>query len=93
VCLWVNGDNYSFSDDVLDKGNKLYKKFCDLIILLKVSYTSAMDDYFYENFNTIKNNLKQGLEEFDNEWVSYENVCILYNSISNIIYIIFTHNY
>lgn len=52
-----------------------------------------MDDYFYENFNTIKNNLKQGLEEFDNEWVSYENVCILYNSISNIIYIIFTHNY
>lgn len=37
-----------------------------------------MDDYFYENFNNIKNNLKKGLEDFDKDWVSYENVYFIY---------------
>lgn len=37
-CLWVNGEKYSFSKEVLDYGNNLYNAFCQLLVLLRNSY-------------------------------------------------------
>jgi hypothetical protein len=37
-CLWVNGEKYSFSKEVLDNGSNLFKTFCQLLVLLRNSY-------------------------------------------------------
>jgi hypothetical protein len=73
-CLWVNGEKYSFSKEVLDHGNKLYNNFCQILVLIRTAYQKATDDSFYENIQQIKTELKQGLEEFDKRWVTYEQV-------------------
>jgi hypothetical protein len=76
-CLWVNGEKYSFSKEVLDHGNKLYNNFCQILVLIRSAYQKASDDSFYENIQQIKQELKLGLEEFDKRWVTYEQVKIL----------------
>jgi hypothetical protein len=73
-CLWVNGEKYSFSKEVLDFGNQLYNTFCETLALLRNSYQRAKDDSFHESVNQIKADLRTGLEEFDKKWVSYEQV-------------------
>jgi hypothetical protein len=37
-CLWVNGEKYSFTSEVLDYGDKLYKSFCHLLVVLRSAY-------------------------------------------------------
>ncbi len=73
-CLWVNGEKYSFSKEVLDYGNKLYNNFCQVLVLLRNSYQRITDDSFFENIQQIKSEIRKGLEEFDSNWVSYEQV-------------------
>jgi hypothetical protein len=73
-CLWVNGEKYSFSKEVLEFGNKLYNHFCQILVLLRNSYQRITDDSFFENIQQIKTDLRKGLEEFDNNWVTYEQV-------------------
>ncbi len=73
-CLWVNGEKYSFSKDVLEYGNKLYNNFCQILVLLRNAYQKITDDSFFENIQQIKTDLRKGLEEFDKNWVTYEQV-------------------
>jgi hypothetical protein len=37
-CLWVNGEKFSFTKEVLDFGKDLFNTFCQLLVLLRNSY-------------------------------------------------------
>lgn len=37
-CLWVNSEKYTFSQEVLDNGAKLFEAFCNLLVTLRNSY-------------------------------------------------------
>ena len=63
--MWVNGDKYVFSEDVVDKGIDLYTKFqqiCQLIPIVK-----TLPELY---------NLKTSLEVFDEKFQLYEQAYI-----------------
>src|SRR5574343_938662 len=38
-CLWVNGEKFCFSKEVLESGNKLFSSFCEMLVFLKNAYS------------------------------------------------------
>jgi hypothetical protein len=76
--LWVNGEKYVFSEDVLSSGKELRDAFYNLNEDLK-----AFDDFFKnkitsnEQFREIKQDLNSFLENFDRLWTRYEKNYIL----------------
>jgi hypothetical protein len=74
-CLGEWGEVF-FLKKVLEHGAGLYNNFCQILVLIRSAYQRASDDSFYKNIQQIKTKLKQGLEEFDRKWVTYEQVYI-----------------
>jgi hypothetical protein len=76
--LWVNGEKYVFSEDVLSSGKELRDAFYNLNEDLM-----AFDDFFRnkitsnEQFREIKQDLNSFLENFDKLWARYEKNYIL----------------
>jgi hypothetical protein len=76
--LWVNGEKYVFSEDVLSSGKELRDAFYNLNEDLL-----AFDDFFRnkitsnELFREIKQDLNSFLENFDRLWARYEKNYIL----------------
>lgn len=76
--LWVNGEKYVFSEDVLKSGKELNEAFYTLKADL-----SYFDDHLKhkiesnEHFREVKSHLNKFLENFDRIWTTYEKNYIL----------------
>ena len=69
--LWVNGEKYVFSDDVIQAGEKLFQEFSKL----KELVTDFMDNCTKTGnprFSEKENELKESLRNFDVAWITYE---------------------
>ena len=68
----VNGDEYNFSNEVLDFGNLLMNSFCSLIMTINDIVKKIRDELFFNDIKNVKNELKNALVAFDKNWVKYE---------------------
>lgn len=76
--LWVNGEKYVFSDDVLSSGKQLNDAFHNL--KSELEYFETQFKYRIESnahFKEVKQDLNAFLESFDRIWTSYEKNYIL----------------
>ena len=76
--LWVNGEKYVFSDDVLHAGTRLKEIFKGL----KMSLDGFIDKFDHEvsdnqQFRETKDGLNTYLQKFDSAWANYEKNYIL----------------
>lgn len=68
----VNGDEYIFSNEVLDFGNLLMNSFCSLIMSINDIVKKIRDELFFKDIKKVKGELKNSLVIFDQNWVKYE---------------------
>ena len=68
-CLYVNGNCYNFSSNVLEKGKALFHSFCVLRKTLKTYRIKSVFDVFQKE---MEKELKIQLKVFDRLWVEYE---------------------
>lgn len=72
-CLFVNGERFEFSLEVLERGNLLFKAFTDLHHGLRCAYLKSTSG---PNVEEIKQGLKKNLEFFDSSWALYEELYV-----------------
>ncbi|CAI2359023.1 unnamed protein product [Moneuplotes crassus] len=76
--LWVNGEKYVFSEDVLQSGEQLKRSFYnfqkDLEIFERLFKYEIKDNL---HFREVQRKLKSFLERFDKTWTTYEKNYIL----------------
>ena len=70
--LVVNGEKFTFSQEVLDFGNQLFSAFCSLIMLLTDTVNKIREEIFFDNIKELKSLIKKTLSDFDNKWTLYE---------------------
>jgi len=76
--LWVNGEKYVFSDDVLNSGTELKQAFKNLKQDLQIfESTFKYKINGNEHFREVKEDLNSFLEKFDQIWTRYEKNYIL----------------
>lgn len=76
--LWVNGEKYVFSDEVLTSGKNLKTAFGDLhkdLAMFHHQFKYNVESN--QQFREIKQELNQYLEQFDHAWAEYEKNYIL----------------
>jgi hypothetical protein len=73
--LWVNGEKYLFSKEVLDGGERLVNEFFSVQHVLRNSYTKICHENFC-TLDTIKQDIVSTLEVFDHIWTKYERTYI-----------------
>lgn len=69
--LWVNGEKYSFSQEVLDHGNKLMVEFFKLEHCLRDLYGKITQEALNVNIETIYTEIRDNLLEFDISWSTF----------------------
>ncbi len=77
--LFVNGEKYIFSKEVIERGNQLFISFCSLIMLITDDVNLIYDEIIFDD-NQLKNminDLKNCLSEFDKKWTLYEEKYIM----------------
>ena len=77
--LFVNGEKYIFSKEVIERGNQLFVSFCSLIMLITDDVNLIYDEIIFDD-NKLKNminDLKNCLSEFDKKWTMYEEKYIM----------------
>jgi hypothetical protein len=77
--LYVNGEKYVFSKQVIDTGKKLFKNFCQLLYDTKESYQRICEEQSYQAIVELVNEIRSNLEEFefDENWVEYEKLYVI----------------
>eukprot|EP00357_Protocruzia_adherens_P002673 CAMPEP_0115029148 /NCGR_PEP_ID=MMETSP0216-20121206/36802_1 /TAXON_ID=223996 /ORGANISM="Protocruzia adherens, Strain Boccale" /LENGTH=518 /DNA_ID=CAMNT_0002405625 /DNA_START=33 /DNA_END=1589 /DNA_ORIENTATION=+ len=75
--LYVNGEKYVFSKEVLEAGNKLFNSFCKIQHVLRNIYNRTMEESAHASVNQIKHEICKALEEFDHNWVTFEHLYVL----------------
>jgi hypothetical protein len=75
-CLYVNGEKYEFSKEVISKGNKLFQVFLELHRVLRKSFLSINYEGTMLNIQSIKGDLVDCLEKFDETWIVYEDLYV-----------------
>jgi hypothetical protein len=74
--LYVNGEKYDFSEDVIDRGNELYRSFLELHKVLQKAYIQRYYQISDSDFDESNYELIQVLEEFDDRWTNYEDLYV-----------------
>jgi hypothetical protein len=71
--LWVNGEKYVFSHEVLDAGRKLFHQFRLIQNFIRALYERILEDNS-SNITIIyvMEEMAKHLEQFDCTWVHYE---------------------
>ena len=72
--LWVNGEKYIFSNEVLESGKRLFNSFCKIQHVIRNVYTRACQDNTNNSSHQIRSDLGKALDEFDINWVAFEQV-------------------
>jgi hypothetical protein len=75
--LWVNGEKYVFSLEVLDAGTKLFKQFKDVQNTIRDLYECIIDEQVNITIVYIMEQMARYLEDFDKNWVNYEQIYVL----------------
>ena len=75
-CLYVNGERYDFSDDVIQKGNILYQGFLELQKTLKKVFMNNNYEGNTEFEKKDAEELESKMETFDVAWANYENLYV-----------------
>eukprot|EP00345_Euplotes_harpa_P010289 CAMPEP_0168341858 /NCGR_PEP_ID=MMETSP0213-20121227/14989_1 /TAXON_ID=151035 /ORGANISM="Euplotes harpa, Strain FSP1.4" /LENGTH=334 /DNA_ID=CAMNT_0008348525 /DNA_START=42 /DNA_END=1048 /DNA_ORIENTATION=+ len=74
--LYVNGEKYMFSQDVLEAGQKLFHGFCEIQHELNNIYSLACDENPHASVEEIKEDIRANLEAFDKYWVTFEQLYV-----------------
>lgn len=74
--LYVNGERYVFSAEVLQAGSDLFQNFLRLQYLLKDIYGRVCDEQFSGVLENIKEEICACLQEFDGLWVEFEQLYV-----------------
>ena len=72
--LWVNGEKYIFSNEVLESGKRLFNSFCKIQHVTRNAYTRACHENPMTTASQIRMELCKALEDFDLNWVTFEQV-------------------
>lgn len=70
--LYVNGEKYDFSEEVIIRGVTLYKSFVELFKTFQRAFMKKHYTLGDSEFELISLNLGTALEEFDQLWTRYE---------------------
>ena len=74
--LYVNGEKYVFSGEVLQAGSNLFQKFIKIQYILKEIYNRVCEDSFAGTVEETREEISQFLLEFDNLWVEFEQLYV-----------------
>ena len=74
--LYVNGEKYVFSGEVLQAGSNLFGKFVKIQYVLKEIYNRVCEETFAGTVDQIKEEISETLQEFDNLWVEFEQLYV-----------------
>lgn len=74
--LWVNGEKYVFSKEVIEAGQDLFNSFCKILYHIKDAYQRICEDDSAENLQEVLEDIKEALEAFDEIWVNYEKLYV-----------------
>lgn len=75
--MWVNGEKYVFSHEVLDAGRKLFEFFRMIQNIIRNLYERIIEDTVNITVQAIMDDMAKHLEEFDQTWVAYEQIYVL----------------
>ena len=75
--LWVNGEKYVFSKEVLDAGARLFSSFMKLQHALKEIYNRVCEETGEGSAAPIIQELSYSLHIFDTHWVDFEQLYVL----------------
>lgn len=70
--MWVNGEKYVFSQEVLDAGRKLFQEFRMIQGIIRNIYERIIEDTSNVTIQEIMDDMAKHLDEFDQTWVAYE---------------------
>lgn len=73
--MYVNGEKFEFSEDVIEKGNRLFQSFLELQRMMRKSFLSSTYDHSHAS-NSSKEEMTEILENFDIAWASYEELYV-----------------
>ncbi|CAG9335665.1 unnamed protein product [Blepharisma stoltei] len=74
--LYVNGEKYLFSNEVLEAGNKLYSSFSKIQNSFRDIYNRICDETSPGVVGEIIDSLKKVLQDFDADWVEFEHLYV-----------------
>jgi hypothetical protein len=74
--LWVNGEKYDFSENVIRSGAALFHSFCKLKQEIKRAYAKVENEPITVDIIALKNEIGDVLQDFDATWVQFEQVII-----------------
>lgn len=74
--LYVNGEKYMFSQDVLEAGQKLFHGFWEIQHVIKNIYSLACEENPHASVEEIKSDIRANLEAFDKYWVTFEQLYV-----------------
>jgi hypothetical protein len=74
--LYVNGERYVFSAEVLQAGSDLFQNFVRLQYLLKDIFSRVCDETFNGALEPVKEEISNCLQEFDGLWVEFEQLYV-----------------
>ena len=92
--LYVNGEKFDFSEEVLQEGAKLLAIFTKTQHLFRTIYSKVCQESIYFSTQNIKAEIAGILTEFDEHWARFENVrriiyVYIYKMNLNILIIVF----
>jgi len=74
--LYVNGERYVFSGEVLEAGNRLFHSFCRFQQVLRDIYNKVCEETCPGTVPQIISELSVALQEFDTDWVEFEHLYV-----------------
>jgi hypothetical protein len=74
--LWVNGEKYVFSREVLDAGAGLFNSFCKVQHFFRDIYHRVCEESNPGTVDSIRDEIRQALEAFDTNWSSFERLYV-----------------
>ncbi|CAG9321179.1 unnamed protein product [Blepharisma stoltei] len=74
--LYVNGEKYLFSSEVLDAGSKLFHSFCKIQHIFREIYNRICEETSTGVVGEIISDLTEALQDFDTNWVDFEHLYV-----------------
>lgn len=74
--LYVNGEKYVFSNEVLQSGSGLFQVFLKIQSSLKEIYSKVYEESFPGSLSQIKEEISEAFQEFDYIWVNFEKIYV-----------------
>lgn len=75
--MWVNGEKYVFSHEVLEAGRKLFQQFRMIQNIIRNLYERIIEDTVNITVQYVMEDMAKHLEEFDATWTAYEQIYVL----------------